>query len=289
MNELELELLSHYSPPLYDNPAATFTTTASTVQLTSIDSLQPGALLECGLEMMYVTSFVEGTRTATVIRGHLGSTARQGATTDVIRVNPRVPQVSMLYALRDELRSWDDRLFTTQAETLTFSASEHAVAASPTRDPYRILIARPRPTGTYPEYKNVQLDLRRGDDTDVWSTGYSVHLPPGMVFAISTYVDVVYALPFNLATLDSTTDLESTVGLATTMLEILKLGILMRIVAGKQVGRMDSYGQNRANLQQDVPATTPLQAAAQYAELRDKAYDAEVRRLLSRYPYRTAA
>lgn len=259
------------------------------MQLTSIDTLQPGAILECGLEMMYVTGWVEGSRTATVIRGHLGSSARSGVTSDVVRVNPRVPQASMLVALRDELRSWDDRLFTTQAETLSFGAGEHAVAISPTRDPYRIVSARPRPTGVYPEYKNVSLELRRGDDTDVWSTGYSVHLPPGMVFAVATLVDVLYALPFEITTLNSTTDLESTVGLSTTMLEILKLGILMRVTAGKQVARLDTFGGMRADIQQNVPVTSPLQVSAQYAELRDKAYDVEVRRLLSRYPYRTAA
>lgn len=239
--------------------------------------------------MMYVTGWTEGTRIATVIRGHLGSTARSGATTDVVRVNPRVPQVSMLSALRDELRSWDDRLFATESEALTFGAYDHAVAASPTRDPYRIAFARPRPDGTYPWYGTISLELRRGEAASVFASGYSVHLPPALVFGRSTVVDVTYALPFDLSTLASTTDLETDVGLATTMLEILKLGILYRVLSGKQVARLDMHGEQRADLQQSVPAISPLQAAAQFQEMRNKAYDVEVRRLLSRYPYRTAA
>lgn len=239
--------------------------------------------------MMYVTGWVEGTRTATVIRGHLGSTARSGATSDLVRVNPRVPQVSMLSALRDELRSWDDRLFTVETEAVTFGAFDHAVEASPTRDPYRVVFARPRPDGEYPWYGTINLDLRRGEAASVFASGYALHMPPGLVFGRSTVVDVTYALPFDISTLASTTELESTVGLSTTMLEILKLGILYRVLSGKQVGRLDTHGELRADIQQGVPAISPLQAAAQFQQMRDKAYDVEVRRLLSRYPYRTAA
>jgi hypothetical protein len=131
--------------------------------------------------------------------------------------------------------------------------------------------------------------LRRSEATGEFATGYSVQLPAGLVFGTARTVDVVYALPFATGTLATTTDLQSTVGLADTQLEILKWGVLWRIMGGLQEARLDPFGTIRTDIEQSVPAMSPLQASAQYKRMRDDAYDVEVRRLLGRYPYRTAA
>lgn len=289
VNEIDRELLSTYTAPMYDTPAASFVTAATTIQLATVEQVSRGATLDCGFELMYVTNWEEGTRTATVIRGFLGTTARSGATTDLVRVNPRVSSAAIVDAIRDELRSWDERVYSVQVESLSFTSSQTSALATPTRPPYRIVSARPRPSAADDLRTWTTLDLRRSEATGEFSTGYSVQLPAGMVFGTATTVDVVYALPFATGTLTTTTDLQTTVGLADTQLEILKWGVLWRVMGGKQEARLDPFGTIRTDIEQSVPAMSPLQAAAQYKRMRDDAYDVEVRRLLGRYPYRTAA
>jgi nucleoside diphosphate kinase len=288
VNEIERQLLHHYTAPQLDNPSATFTTAATTIVLSTVNSIAPGSVIDCGFELMYVTNWVEGSRTATVIRGLYGSTARQGATTDLVRINPRISSVAMIDAIRDEIRSWDERLFAVETDAVTFGGEDGGVEANPTRDPYRVLSARPRVSASTDDYRWIVPELRRSEPTAAFASGYSLHLPPGMRFGESTVVDVTYAMPFVITTMATTTDLESTIGLSTTMLEIIKWGVLARIMAGKQEARADAFGTIRTDLEQSVPALTPLQVSSQYKRMRDMAYDTEVRRLLNRYPYRTA-
>lgn len=285
INEIEVQLLHHYTQPRLDTFSATLTTASTSATMSTTDTLSPGAILDCGYELMYVSGWVEGSRTATLLRGLFGTTASQHATTDLVRINPRLSTVAMLNAIKDELRSWDDRVFTTEKVTVTFGASDHGVGLSPAADPYRILHARPRPNSANSQYKWMSLDLRRGEATAEWSTTWSVHLPPGVTFGESTVVDLLLAEPFTIATLASTTDLNSTVGLTTTQQEILKWGALYRLLAGMQEARLDPFGSIRADLEQSVPATSLIQTAAQYQKMRDQAYNNEALRLLARYPY----
>lgn len=288
VSEIDRQLLSHYTRPVLDTPAATFTAGASEIKLSTVDTMAPGSVLDCGFELMYVKTWNEATRTATVIRGLHGSTARAGVTTDLVKINPRISSVAMVDAIRDEIRSWDSRIYAVELDSVSFGASSPSMEVTPSRDPYRVLSVRPQPQSSTDQRGWVMAELRRGEAVGQFASGYSLHLPPGMIFGAATVADVTWAMPFNLTTLATTTDLQATVGLADTMLEILKWGVLYRILAGNQEARLEPFGTVRSDIEQSVPAMSALQAASQFKRMRDDAYDVEVRRLLNRYPVRTA-
>lgn len=290
VDEIERGMLEHYSLPQLDILGANATTAATEITLTTIDQLSRGSVLEVEYELMYVLGWNGNTRVATVIRGHSGTTATAHDSGDVARVNPRVSHVSMLDAIREELRSWDDRVFNVETDTLSFGASDSGINVAPTAtNIYRILQAHVVPNAANSSYKTVTLELRRNEDAGMFAGGWSVHLPPGMRFGEATTINVLYAVPFTLDTLDTSTNLISTVGLSTSMLEILKWGTLHRIMAGRQENRLDLMANLRSDIEQRVPALAPAQAAAQYQLLRDRAYANEAYRLLNKYPPRTAA
>lgn len=283
VNQIERDLLVHYTRPIYDTPSVSYNDSIASVQLASTDTLGRGALLDANFEMMYVTAFNEGTRTASVIRGFLGTPKAGGDGSTLVRINPRFPTVSLLDTITDELRSWDERLFVVELEALSFGASDTSVEITPSRQPYKVVYARPRPDeGAVRKFKNVS--IRRSENTGQFSTGYSLHI--GAPFGEATTLDVGYALPFDLSALSSSSDLLATHGLTAGMLEILKWGALYRMVAGKEAARLDPQTHARPDVEQSIPATALLQASAQYRAMRDVAFDREVRRLLAEWPYR---
>lgn len=282
-NRVQRELLLHTARPVFDTSSG-FTTAATSVVLATVDQVSPGSLLDCEFELMYVKAWEADTRTATVIRGFQGSTARQGASTDVIAINPDVPTVAIYDGVLAELRSWDERLFKVELETLSFGASDTTIECTPSADPYRVLYSRADPISTYSQRKWLNAELRRSEPATEFASGYSISLPAALGTATSVFV--AYALPFDLSALTTTTDLVATTGLTEGMCEILVWGALFRIVAGKQIGRLDPWTASRLGGEQSIPAMAPLQASAEFRRQRDLVYSREATKLLAQWPYR---
>lgn len=284
VNQIDRDLMVHYARPIYDIPASIYDDLTTSITLANVQTLSAGAVLDAGFELMYVTAFNESTRTATVIRGFLGTTAASGTTSTLVRVNPRIPTVSIYDCMVDEVRSWDERLFTTETDSLSFASSDISVEATPAASTiYRVLYARPRPLTSDEVRSYVYLGLRRSEPTGQFASGFSLHLD--QPFGDARTVDVLYAVPFTLSSLTTSTSLEG-LGMSTGMLEIIKWGALARLTAGKEIGRLDFTTYVRPNVEQSVPATALLQASAQYQKMRDMAYEREARRLLGLWPIR---
>lgn len=292
VNEIERDHLVAISRPEYDTVATSFNTSVTSVTLTYTDTLLEGSQLDIGFELLNVYRWNQATRTATVSRGHLGTTAAAGTAGDLVRVNPRFSSASILDAIRDELRSWDDRLFVVQRESLSFGVSDMHVTATPTAAPWRLLDARVEPTSSTAsflgtsQWTSLNAWLSRSDATSQFSTGYGLHIAYPLGRAAT--VDAFYALPFTLTGLSSSSNLESTHGLSTGMLEILKWGAIWRLMAGRETARSDINVHGRPDLQQNVQAGVLLQEAASYKKLRDESFDREVRKLLAVWPIRFA-
>ena len=282
-NQVERELLVHYARPLYDVPASSYNTSVTSIVLANTDQISPGAILDAGFELMMVVNWVAGTRTATVIRGFLGTTAASGTTSTLVRINPPVTSAGMVDAFLDELRSWDERVYATDSDSVSFGASATSVEITPARRPYRVLYARPRPLGT--NYRRLYLDatIRSDEPAGQFASTYSLHIENAIG---ATTVDLLYAVPFDISALTTSSDLLATHGLSEGMLEILKWGALARVTSGKEARRLDPSTYNRPDQIQGFPATALLQASAEYRKARDMAYDREARRLLAKYPPR---
>jgi hypothetical protein len=278
------ELLIHNLRPRYDLPSSGIGTSTTSLVLSTVDQITVGSILDCSFELMYVTNWEAGTRTATVIRGFEGSTARAIAATDLVAINPQIPTVAIYDGILAELRSWDERLFVVEQETLSFGASDTTIECTPTRDPYRVLYARADPYSTYSQRKWLNGELRRSEPAAEFASGYSLSIPSA--FGTATSVFVAYALPFDLSALTTTTDLVATTGLTEGMCEILVWGALMRATAGKQIGRLDNWAAARLGGEQTIPAMAPLQASAEYRRQRDLCFSREATKLLAQWPYR---
>lgn len=290
VNEIERDFLVPISRPEYDLVDTSYNTSVTSIVLEHTDTLIAGSLLDVNFELMTVFAWNQNSRTATVRRGHLGTTAASGTAGDLVRINPRFSSVSILDAVTDELRSWDDRLFRVDTDAVSFGASDLAVEVTPGASPWRLLAARKRPTSTDTVLGDetrtlVPLRLTRSEPSATFTSGYAVHLD-GPPFGVATTVDVFYALPFTLAGLSSSSNLQSTHGLSDGMLEILKWGAIWRLTAGRETVRSDVTVHSRPDLQQNVGAGVLLQEGMSYRKLRDDAYDREVRKLLAVWPYR---
>lgn len=294
VNQIERDHLVPITRPEYDTVATSYNTSATGVALTYTDTLLAGSLLDIGFELLHVHSWNENTRTATVHRGHLGTTAAAGTAGDMVRINPRFSSVSILDAVSDELRSWDDRLFRVERESLSFGVTDSHVEANPSAAPWRLLDARVQPQTTVSltsflgtsQWAHVNAWLSREDDTSQFASGYGVHV--AYPFGRASTLDVFYALPFDLTGLSSSSDLLATHGLTDGMLEILKWGALWRLMAGRETARADINVHGRPDVQQNVGAGVLLQEAGSYKKLRDDTYDREVRKLLAVWPIRFA-
>ena len=293
LNSLERGLLANYSRPQYDISSGTTTTSATSISLTTTTMLSPGALIDAQYELMYVRSFTSPT--ATVIRGFQGTSARQLAASSVVSINPQVNRIALYDAVIEELKSWDHRVFITEQEVVTWGADDSGAEANPSVAPYRVLSARPQAVDSTDQYTWFAPELRK-DEGSQFPSGYSLHLPAGYRFGRSTAVDITYAIPFDLTdvvtdgpyTFATTRDLESDLGMSGGMLEIIRWGVLYRATANRQISRLDAYTSGRSDIEQGMPAMSPLQASAQFKKMRDQAYDTEARRLLNIYPLRTA-
>lgn len=284
VNQIDRDLMVHFTRPIYDVPASSYTDSTTSIALSSVQTLGVGSVLDAAFELMYVTAFNEATRTATVIRGFLGTTASSGTTSTLVRINPRVPTPSIYDCMLDEIRSWDERLFTTEADSLSFAADALSVEATPAAtNIYRVLFARPQPLTSDEVRSYVYLTLRRNEPSGQFASGFSLHLD--QPFGDARTVDVLYAVPFTISSLTTSTSLEG-LGVSTGMLEIIKWGALARLTAGKELGRLDYTTYVRPNVEQSVPATALLQTSAQYTQMRNAAYEREARRLLGLWPIR---
>lgn len=284
VNQIDRGLFVHFTRPIYDVPAASYTDSATTVQLANTDVLLEGSILNANFELMYVVGWNSSTRTATVLRGFLGTTAAAGTTSTLVRVDPRFADVAIADAVVEELSSWDERVFAVDSDAVSIGASDTSIEVTPVRAPYRILDARPRPNASYESRTRLFAELRQGEATSEFASGYSLSLD--YPFGEAGTIDVLYAVPFDTTGLTNSSALEATHGLTGGLLEVLKWGALYRLVAGKEAVRLDPTAFQRPDLAQASPATAHLQAAQQYQQMRNLAYDREARRLLARWPIR---
>lgn len=291
MNQIERDYVVPISRPEYDVLAGSYSAVSTTgnVLLTVSETLMPGSILEVNNEIMYVLTYNPNTRTALVKRAHFGTTAAAGSSGDLVRINPRFSMVSIFDAIKDEALSWDTRLFVVQRESMSFTQFQINHTATPTRAPIRALGMRKRPQYSITTFDYVRTDVpfrfsATEDTTDQFTTGYAVHLR--QAFDIATTVDVYYGLPFDFSALTVSSNLESTHGLGSGMLEILKWGALARLMSGRETVRGDVTTHTRPDVQANVPAGINAQVGSQYMRMRDQLYDKEYRKLLALWPIR---
>ena len=103
--------------------AAINSSTQSVVlEFTPNANVEVGDIFNVDLEVMRVVAYNSGTRTATVVRGYLDSTAASHADEAELLINPRFSMLDAFTALVDEINSWGPQLYRVVSDEFTVAA-----------------------------------------------------------------------------------------------------------------------------------------------------------------------
>lgn len=246
-------------------------------------ALAMGTILSVETEVMYVLS---GTTTsATVMRGHMGSTAVAHAIGTVVRVNPVVTDFRLLQALNHELRSLSspsNGLYRIDEVDLDVSAARHGYDLEGYAESQVLglqTVLQQSTTGDYwTRLNGVRLTPMPGNAD--FPSGYGVFLT-GMPSFPS---DIRLVLKTGFSTLaDGTTTLEST-GLPETAWDIPPMGAAVRLAGPNEVRRSQIDIQPGSRRGDEVPPGAIFNSTRSLMMLHQSRIAEEANRLRARYP-----
>lgn len=257
------------------------------------DGVGPGSLIGLGAELCYIIDVNAPSKTLTVIRGYLASTASAHDVDTVIEVDPRTPKAALIDHAENEIKSWGAQLWRTTFITLDVSPNLRTYdLAGATGEIYFLLDVRLAPAGSTslasPWSSNAWAHadarlLRQGDTANFASTfGLQLLNHPGH----SGDAVVAIAQPLDLSTFDLSTDLIADVGLEASWIEIVELGARKRALASSGVARTD---WRAGGMSRDAEQATvfDLLRATQMAEAeRQVLFSTAATELRSDWPYR---
>lgn len=262
-------------------------TNTTTTLITEFDLLGivRGSYVSLEDEIMYVFNTVTSTKTLTVVRGVLGTTAVAHLDDVLIEVNPRFPRITIKDALKQDIRSYTPKLYRVTAHNLANNSTNrkydlpdnaytHIVDVR--RNPFTSEFTRPIVHSWY--------DVR---DMDV------VDFPNGAGLIITEKLPttgnlrVRIAREFNLATFADSTDVEATVGLASYMVDIPPYGAAWRLLSAREVPRTNTQAQPEPRLAEEVPAGHISSVVQQLKFIRDERIKECQFRLLEQFPIRS--
>ena len=248
-----------------------------------LGAIAPGAYLSIGLEIVYVWDINGSNRTATVQRGQLGSSQHAMTDGQMLTVNAKFPDFSIMEALNDSLVDMSARgVFRVAQVTFTFIANREGydlTGATSVIDQLDCRYDYPGPERNWPLLRN--FEIRRNSDSEFAST-YQVLLrdeaQPGRD------VRVTYATNFTPIT--SLTQTHEDLGLPVTADDIPPLGAGLRLQYLREVQRNFNEAQPDPRRSGEVPSGAQLQATAGLQRLYDRRIQTEAIRLQKAYPHR---
>lgn len=262
------------------NAAINSSVTSVTVTYTIGSETTVGAVIEIDYEQMMIVSIA--TNTLTVIRGWNGTTPASHSINAVIYIEPVFPASIILHEVTDELCALPQSIFQTSTTVLTFSSGVNQVDLSgATGTVYKILSAdRESFDGaSYPSFKP-NLRLIRNADTSDFPSGYAVAIDGGLSYGQSAVVRVVYAKSLTISSLNTSTDLQSVVGLPITAEDILVLGAGSRVLYSKESARVGYDRQGSSRFAEEVPVESNARQAQRWRAEADRRIGEEAMRLV---------
>lgn len=257
---------------------------ASATSLTTsydLKGLRDGVVLEIGTEQMYVWSSNAATKTLVVERGFNGTTAAAHSTDAIITLKPRFPKQQMLDSLNaeiDDLSSPANGLFRVVATDLTYNGSDRQINLTGATNVIDLIEVRLRYLADdYPIIRNVR--LQRNLPTSDFASGIAIVLDDDIMAGT---LRVTYKAPF--VRVSALTDDVTTIGFVpSTCDDILELGVILRMMNGREIKRnfIESQGDTRRS--DEVPAGATRDSISNLARLRRERIVAEAARLQRQY------
>jgi len=234
-------------------------------------------------ETMYVHS--RNGEYATVQRAMDGSTAYTwgngtgGTIQATIEVEPRFTGHQILEAIRDAIHALPENLYAVSTTTASFSTTEQAVSVTLSNGFSQILAA----TRTARSGENRLLKFNVTVQEYPVGT-YKLVRQENIEKAVT--VNLTYSHPFVAGTLDLGTNLVTTVGMATEMLDIPALGAAASLVLGEESLRLDLHAAGDSRSEAAVVAGDRARYSLVLRAQYDRRISQEVRRLMAKYGVR---
>jgi hypothetical protein len=263
--------------------SATIDSSATSVVTTyDLGGLRAGTVFEIDSELLYVWEANSATKTLTVERGYAGTTAASHSSGTLITINPRFPRGQMLDAVNadiDDLSSTANGLFRVVSVDLSYNGADRQIDITSSGTILELLDVRLRYLADeHPVISGVR--LQTGLPTTDFASGNTLVLDEPVMAGT---LRVRYKAPFTRATSEAS-DLTTNCFLPATCDDIVELGVIMRLMAGREIKRNFTEAQNDTRRPDEVPAGAITNSIANIQRLRRERIIAEAGRLKAQYP-----
>ena len=265
--------------------------TTLTVEFDLTPAIQFGAVLSIGKELMRVVSFNASSKEITVKRGWQDSDAESHSTGEEILINPRFTRYDIYDALIDEVSSWSPDLFKVESYQWDVVDNQETVEL-PVGLSDAIGLVRLERNYSHDDstaWPTLKYRLSRGD-VGTWdgvsSSGLLIRLVPRNNHYAAGKVHALIARPFSVSDgLAETVDLVTTTGLQPSMIDLLVLGVKLRMLTDDENvrgNRQPAYDSRTAQDTNDRPLEHAQTVRGTYL----RRYLTEVTKLRGKYPMR---
>ena len=264
---------------------ASVTTIPLDMELTA--AMQAGSVICVGLETMRVRSISIEARTCEVIRGWYDSDPVVHSAGDEVWINPRFTPIDIYDAMAAELQSWGPALYRPFGATFAVQSSNDIAELPATfAGMYGLISVRAQqvpaiPGGGWPD---VNVRFQRGTGwTGLTTSGLVLRFIDGVA---DGNVHVMAAMPFSVTALTLSADLVTGIGLQESMLDVLEMGVKLRLETDNEIGRSARTAQDEPRRAVETPVGAQV-TGFQFANAmyRTRKQD-EVNKLRAQYPIR---
>lgn len=285
INDTKRYLLSSHREQLNTLSGSINSSVTSVVFSFTLGALTAGSVISVDLEIMYVWSTDEATKTAVVLRGHEGSAPASHSSGAVITVNPKFPDYSVFKALNSDITDISGDLFQIVTRTFTYVAGKdgYDLASTASADPLFKLDGKYDYPGIRRDWPSLrEYDIRRNSNTTDFPSGFAITLKlpafPGRE------VRITYGAAFGqLAAL--TDDVLTATGLPATAHDIPPLGAAIRLQGVREGQRNFNDSQPDTRRAAEVPAGSQIASIRAMVDFRKQRIMGEMKSLRQQYPY----
>ena len=244
--------------------------------------LRAGTVFEIDSELVYIWEAVSGSKTLTVERGYMGTTAASHTAGAVVTLNPRFPKAQMLEALNqdiDDLSSPLNGLFRVVSTSIDYNGSDRQTDLTGATSVIDLIDVRLRYLDSdYPVIRATR--LQRDLPTADFPSGFAIVFDESVM---AGSLRVRYKAPFSRVSA-LTDSLQSVANVSTTMEDILELGVMSRVLSVREVKRnfIESQGDTRRS--DEVGSGAMRDSFSNILRLRRDRIIAEAAKLARQYP-----
>jgi len=263
--------------------AATVNSSATSIVVSyDLGGLRAGSVLEIDSELFYIWEANSASKTLTVERGYAGTTATSHSSGALITLNPRFPRAQMLDALNadiDDLSSTTNGLFRVVSVDLSYNGADRQINITSSGTILQLLDVRLRYLADeHPVIHGVR--LQTGLPTTDFASGNTLVLDEAVMAGT---LRVRYKAPFTRASSESS-DLTTDCFVPATCEDIVEMGIILRMMAGREIKRNFTESQGDTRRAEEVQAGSITNSIANVLRLRRERIIAEAGRLKAQYP-----